>query len=206
MNEEEQIILEQAKAQIAAASSGSNMQQTQAAAQTAIMEEQEKSMVLDQLDLSQELQRIEHLLRGHIIKVNDQGIEYWDEEITDECPAPLNEYGVRVIMKLVSFYLNKNKLLSNYGEEIINQKMEDFSIELADLIFMKYREMGMDTCEKRKMYSVIVREIQDAVHDTYLRALGGKERDSLRKHWNITENMGGYNPATKGNPMGFLKR
>jgi len=190
MNQEEEAIIRNAEAQIAVAESATNLQQTQATAQAAVMEEQEKSMVLDQLDLSEELERIEHLLRGHIIKNGE-----WDTDAAEDCPPSLNEYGVRVIMKFISFYLNKNKLLSNYDSETINSKMEDFSIELADLIFMKYREMGLDTSEKRKMYSIIVREIQDAVHDTYLRALGGKERDSLRKHWNITENMGGNNPA-----------
>jgi len=206
MNEEDKLLIEQAKAQIAASHSDATVKQTQATAQSTIIEEQEKSMVLDQLDLSEELARIEHLLRGHIIKIKD-GEEYWDEIEDERCPPSLNEYGVRIIMKFISFYLNKNKLLSNYSEEVINRKMEDFSIELADLIFMKYREMGFDTCEKRKMYSVVVREIQDAVHDTYLRALGGKERDSLRKHWNISENMNTPTPFNnKQTGMGMFRR
>lgn len=211
MNEEDQLIMDQAKAQIAAANTANNLQQSQTAGQTAMMEEQERSMVLEQLDLSEELERIEHLLRGHIIKRDDNGNTYWDDTITADCPPSLNEYGVRVIMKYISFYLTKNKLLSFYEAEVIDRKMEDFSIELADLIFMKYREMGLDTPEKRKMYSVIVREIQDSVHDTYLRAMKGKERESLRKHWNITENMGAspganLNQGRSMNPMSWMNR
>jgi hypothetical protein len=206
MNPEEQLMMEQARAQIEAAKSANNLQQTQTAAQTAVMEDQERSMVLDQLDLSEELNRIEHLLRGHIIKRDAEGNEYWDETEDPSCPPPFNEHGVRSIMKFISFYLNKNKLLSNYDEETINHKMEDFSIELADMIFMKYREMGMDNPEKRKLYPIVVREIQDAIHDTYLRALGAKERDSLRKHWNITESMGNPIMPPRNNKIGFFGR
>jgi len=207
MNPEEAAYLEQIESQIAAAKAQTSATGMQNYTQGAMLEEQEKGMVQDQLDLSSEIQRIENLLRGKIIKIDKEGNEYWDEP-TDDTMRPLNDYGVRLIMKIVNFYLTKNKLLSNYDEDTINVKMEDFSIELTDLIFMKYREMGFDTADKRKMYSMVVREIQDAVHDVYLRALGGKERDSLRKHWNISENVGGMQMQQNKpvNPMNWLRR
>ena len=119
-------------------------------------------MAQEQLDLSDEKCEIEHLLRGHVMRYREDGSSFWDENI-DENEAPFNEYGVKVIMQLVSFYLSKRKLLSNYDEDMINQKMEDFSTELADLIFMKYREMGLNNADKKKMYSAIVREIYTQV-------------------------------------------
>ena len=206
MNQEEELMMEQAQASIDAQRAQAGNLTSNSLLQAQAGEEQEKGLAEEQLDLSEELERIEHLLRGHIVKRDEQGGTYWDEP-EDESLRPLNDYGVRVLMKTISIYLSKRKLLSNYDEDTINQKMEDFSIELADLIFMKYGEMGLDDSEKRKMYSMIVREIQDSVHDVYLRALGGKERDSIRKHWNIQENMGqngGQQMAGRGNRMNPL--
>lgn len=288
MSEEEKLMIEQAKAQINLANADTTGKYLQASQQAGMIENEERSMAQDQLDLSEEKIEIEHLLRGHIIKEREDGTSFWSKptkktlckcfedengirywvktldnyvhprtgivtkkeiifniempgeepidvedaegedlfkqitslqtiklvsyrvvDILDTSMQPLNEFGVRIIMKVVSFYLSKRKLLSNYSEEMINEKMEDFSTELADLIFMKYREMGLDTPDKRKMYSIIVREIQDAVHDVYLRALCGKERDSLRRHLNINENIGGMpnQPGGRGwNPMQWLRR
>jgi len=209
MNSQEEAMILQAQEQIAAAQAQVGGMQTQQMQQAQWQEEQETSMIKDQLDLGEELERIKHLLRGDTLERDEQGIEYWKEPEKEE-ERLLNDYGLRIIMKLVCFYLNKNKLLSNYSEEMIFEKMEDFSTELADLIFMKYREIGLDTSEKRKMYSMIVRELQDTVHDTYLRSLGGKERESLRRHMHVSETggmsmtqMGG---GTKFNPMNWLRR
>jgi len=208
MTPEEEALIAQAQEQIEASQSQVGAMQNQQMQQAQWQEDQEKSMIKDQLDLTAELERIKHLLRGDIIELDENGIEYWKVPEKEE-EKLLNELGVRSIMKTVSFYLNKNKLLSNYSEEIINQKMEDFATDLADLIFMRYREFGLDTSDKRKMYSMIVRELQDTIHDAYLRSLGGKERESLRRHMHVSESMGGLQNKPGGanwNPMNWLRR
>ena len=95
-----------------------------------------------------------------------------------------------MLMKIISFYLNRNTILSNYNEEMINWKIKDLGDEIADLIFMEYDAMGMDTPEKKKQYPMIVRELVDTIHSAYLRALGGGERESLRtaRHVSQTDN------------------
>lgn len=139
-----------------------------------------------QLDLSEELERIDHLLRGDTLKRDGEGNEFWVEE-KDESLKPFNDYGVKLLMKIISFYVNRNTILSNYDEEIILEKMEDFGTEIADLIYMKYQEMGMDTIEKRKLYPIIVRALVDTVHSTYLRAAKGEERRTLRQNIHISQ-------------------
>ena len=192
LNQDEILMLEQAKAETEAARLQSQQLQNQNVTQAQFMEEQDKGMAESQLDLSEELERIEHLLRGHIIKKDKETqLEYWDEPTAEQDNMRLlNEYGVRLIMQILNMYLSKRKLLANYGEDEINWKMKKFAIELADLIFTKDREMGLDTPDKRKCYSMLVMEIKDAVHDIYSRALGGKERDSIRKRWNLNEQIG----------------
>ena len=212
MTPQEEVFLEQQQTQMELMQSQGNQMQTGAIQQSMYQDTKEKTMIQDQLDLSPELERIEHLLRGQVIVKDKQGNTTWEDSEDDRFRV-LNEYGVHLIMNAISFYINKDTLLSNYSEETINTKMEDFSIDLADLIFMKYREMGLDTPDKRKMYPMLVRQIQDIVHSTYLRAYGGKERESLRRHMHVSESQG-LNPTSQNNqgggsrmnPMNWLRR
>lgn len=139
-----------------------------------------------QLDLREDLDRIYHLLKGDIVKEDEKGnIHYIEPD--DEDLKPFNEFGVQLLMNIMSFYLNRNTILSNYDEDTINWKVKDFGYEITDLIFIRYEEMGMDTLDKRKMYPMIVRELVDSVHSAYLRALNGGERDSLRTARMVTQ-------------------
>src|SRR3990170_5460044 len=150
-------------------------------------QQQDENLIKWQLDLREELDRIYHLLRGHQIKEDEKGnIVYVEPE--DESLRPFNEYGVQLIMNIMSFYLNRNTILSNYDEETINHKIFDIGQELVDLIFNKYEEVGMDTQEKMKLYPMIIRELVDSVHSAYLRALHGGERNSLRTARTVTQN------------------
>ena len=230
---------------------------------------QEKNLVQEQLSLADELETIEHLLRGDILKsVDVEGggkVQDWVAS-KDSSTIILTEHGVHLIMNTIMFYLNKNTLLSNYQEELINKKMEDFSNALSDAIFMEYEKVfnypSFEDCkkildermerktklrmyayeitgqkvdektikkgfieeienqieremtkikeqiikDKLKRFEIIIREVQDAVHSTYLRAWNGQERRTLRQHTQITEVVGNRpTPLTKHN-KGVLGR
>lgn len=159
----------------------------------------ENNLIQWQLDLREELERIEHVLRGHTIKRDDNGNEYW-ASIEDERFRPFNEYGVQLLMNVISFYLNRNTILSNYREDMINWKMKDLGDEIADLIFLKYDEMGMNTPEKKKLYGIIMRQILDSIHSAYLRAYNGGERDSLRTARHVSQSVS-HMPIQRGTPQ-----
>lgn len=95
------------------------------------------NLVEFQLNLTQELDRIYHLLSGHVLTRDKEGSEIWVEPIDDRLKI-FSEYGVKQLMNIISFYINKNTLLSNYDEETIKWKVRDFGIELADLIMTRY--------------------------------------------------------------------
>lgn len=151
----------------------------------------EDNIIKWQLDFSEDLDRIYHLLKGSQIEIDSNGNVNYVEPKHDK-DKPFNEHGVQLIMNVVSFYLNRNTILSNYDEKVINWKVLDFGHELSDLIFNKYQEMGMDDKEKQKLYPMIVREIVDTVHSAYLRAFNGGERTSLRKTMHVSQ-MDGMN-------------
>jgi len=160
-----------------------------------------ENLIQWQLELDSILERVEHMLRGDRIKFKD-GQMIWIPPVSDN-EKRLNDYGVGEIMRILSMYLNRNTILSNYDEDTINWKVLDFGKEITDLFFMKYEELGLNTLEKRKLYPMIVREIVDVVHSSYLRALHGGERLSLREARQVSQQeqiMPGININT-GQPM-----
>ena len=76
MNPEEELIMQQAQAAIDAQNAQAASMGIQSNAQNQVIEDNEKSLAGEQLELGEELEKIEHLLRGHIIKRDEQGIQY----------------------------------------------------------------------------------------------------------------------------------
>lgn len=185
------------------------------------------NLMQEQLDLTDILDRIHHLLSGHVIVRDFEGNEIWAEPNDDRLKI-LSDYGVKQIMNIIQFYINKNTLLSNYDEETIYWKVRDFGIELTDLIFNRYemffyypkpeelletylpiaKSQGMTFTEeelyfkccqwskaelqsKLRHFPMIVLSLIDSVHSTFLRALGGEERTSLRKQYQIHQSLSG---------------
>lgn len=167
-----------------------------------------ENLIQWQLELDTILERIEHMLRGDK-PTWANGSVIWSKPETDD-EKILNDFGVAEIMRVLSNYVNRNTILSNYKEEIINEKMFDLGNELSDLIYLKYEAMGLDNLEKRKLYPIIVRELVDVIHSSYLRALHGGERESLREARQVTQTdnaMGGntiINTQPQMRTRGFL--
>jgi len=132
-----------------------------------------------QLELDNILERCEHILRGDKLQFNNGNIIWLPNP--DAKDNILNEYGVQEVMRVLSMYLNRNTILSDYNDDEIRIKVYDFGHELNDLFFMKYEEMGLTNLEKRKNYPMLIREMVDIVHSAYKRALHGGEKRSLRE-------------------------
>ncbi len=151
----------------------------------------QENLIKFQLNPAPLLEIIEHMLRGDNVEFKD-GNTIWTKE-TDAKKVLFNDKGVAEIMRILACYVTPNTFLSNYDEKTIRVKVYDLGIEIADLIYLKYNEFGLDTIEKRKCYPIIVREIVDVVHSSYLRALNGREMDSLRegRQVNQSDSMAG---------------
>lgn len=150
--EEEAIYKQQHEANVRnteAQTSNQNYTQTQRAM---MLQEQEKGMIKDQLDLSEELERIEHLLKGEVLTKDEVTGDYKWKSPEDSELILLSDYGIHLILNTITWYINKNTLLSNYEEDVILSKMEDFSTDLADTIFMEYEKVfsypTFDDCKK----------------------------------------------------------
>ncbi len=147
--EEERLYLEQQKTEIDLAQATATLAQTNQAQQSIELGGQESNMIKDQLDLSEELEMINNLLRGNVLRKDAAtGSTDWVKPDDPEMEV-LSEYGIHLIMNTITFYINKNTLLSNYDEATINSKMEDFAGDLADTIFMEYEKVFQYPDEKQ---------------------------------------------------------
>ena len=170
-------------------------------------QQQDSNLIIWQLELDNILERIEHLLKGDIIKDDGQG------NITYETPKDknliiLNDYGVQLVMNVISFYLNRNTILSNYDDKRIFQILYDLGNELADVVYINYEQMGMTTIEKKSRHEILILNILHTIESSYNRALSGGERDSLRSARVVTQSItpGGlsYPMRARKHAGGFL--
>jgi len=104
---------------------------------SSFINDKEQNIVQYQLDLKEELDRVQHLLSGHYIAIDTKGNEVWKEPEDDRLKI-FSENGVKQLMNILSFYVNRNVILSHFTEEDVNTTMYHFSIEISDLIYNKY--------------------------------------------------------------------
>lgn len=183
-----------------------NAAQAVHSAPTMFRAENNDNLIKYQLDIKEELERIEHLLRKHVPKVKDNKIIYEEPEEADKI---FNETGVNEILNILAWYLNKNILLSNFTEKEIMKRCEQFSMFLKRFIFNNHERFGLDTEDKQKHYPMIHMNIVNTVEAAYNRALGGGERESLRTARQVTQQeplYGGGMMPMGGMPMGQPKR
>jgi len=123
---------ELSKAQIEAAQQGLVRSQ-----QEAFMQNQDKSMIREQLDLTEEITRIDYLIKGYSLEPSANGQLEWKAPENKDMVI-FSDYGIHLIRNTICWYLNKNLLLSNFDEATIRKKMWDFTNDLIDTIYMEY--------------------------------------------------------------------
>lgn len=138
-----------------------------------------------QLELNDLLEQTEHILKGDIVEWVD-GQKIWSANPHPE-KNPLNSEGIRKIMLELQTYINRHIILGDYEENDINKILKDYSKKVADLIYMKYDELGMDNDDKRQDYASIVMNLVNLVYASYSRAKDGGERRSLREMISIQQ-------------------
>lgn len=158
------------------------------AGNTVFSQSQDNNLIVWQLELDNILERIEHLLKGDIVKEDAEGnIVYTQPQ--DKGLIILNDYGVQLIMNIISFYLNRNTILSDYMPDRIFEILFDLGNEISDVIYINYEKMGMDSIQKKSRSEILVLNILHTIESAYNRALKGGERDSLRSARVVTQSQ-----------------
>ncbi len=142
MNPEEQTdFLEQQRKEIEAARANININEANQTQQAIALESNENNIVKEQLDTSEDLQKIYNLLNGYSLERDDKtGAMVWTAPENNDMII-LTKYGIQFVMGKLITYLSKNTLLSNYNDKQIEEKMEDISNNINDTVFMEYDKM-----------------------------------------------------------------
>jgi hypothetical protein len=142
--------------------------------------QQKQNLVEWQLDFKKELEDIERLLRSDVLIRDQDGNEIWIPN-PDKSRIFFNNTGVTDIIREIRMFLNKNKVLSNYGIDEIKPRIKMISNEIRVLIYNNYEHYGMDNDYKMNNYSIIVLTISSMIEDAYRRAINGEERKDLNQ-------------------------
>jgi hypothetical protein len=140
-----------------------------------------------QLDFTPELADIERLLRCDILIRDKDGNEMWIRNPNKD-RVIFNDVGVNDILREIKMFLNKNKVLSNYGVEEIKPRIKMIGHELRMLIYNNYESYGMDNDYKINNYSMVVLTILSMIEDSYRRAINGDERKDLNQARIVNQN------------------
>ncbi|MCK5177853.1 MAG: hypothetical protein KAQ92_09075 [Candidatus Aenigmarchaeota archaeon] len=137
-NEEQQTQHQNQVAENLAVGNAVTSQAQQNAQNQYYMQEQETSMTEAQLDCKTTLLNLYHQLRQDAFQVGEEGGSEWCE-IRDKKKRRLTDDGLNRIRELMSFYVNKENLLSNFNEDQINSIMLRFRLAFSANILMRYK-------------------------------------------------------------------
>ena len=152
-----------------------------------------QNLIQWQLELDSILERIEHMLRGDKPRFVNGSMIFTPAETNED--KIFTDFGVQEIMRILSMYLNRNTILSNYDEPTIDWKVFDFGNELADLIYLKYEvmfaTMTYEECFKKikgKTYQDFIEffgyekeKLTESEHERILESLKEQDRVVLRE-------------------------
>lgn len=106
-----------------------------------------------------------------------KGEEWIDSKWVPMYGRWINEQGLSTILSIASRYVNRGSYLANLTTDQINFKCHSLRIELARLVFKKYKLYEIDPA-KRKL---LIRKILDNIHLSLSRSENAFESQELGK-------------------------
>lgn len=110
---------------------------TQVAQMSSFQAGKEPNIIEYQLDVSPILDRIYHLLSGHMAVRLSNGSEQWQEPDDDRLKI-LSVYGVKEIMIVLSHYISPGTLLGDIDEDEQYRITREFGGRITDLMYNRY--------------------------------------------------------------------
>jgi hypothetical protein len=159
-----------------------------------------------QISTQEMLERLEHFYKGDILQTKNGNISWTEQKNKDL--VTFNEYGVTSLMEIITKYIDRNTILSNYSEERIYEIMADLGDDLTLFILCNYVKLGMDTYFKKTKFRIVISSTLHIIESTYRRALRGKTIEELNQS-RISGEFGNpiqNKPQQPARNEGWLKR
>jgi len=152
----------------------------------------DENLIKYQLNIEEEIERIYHLLKGERLRENEKGEQFW-EPPKDNSYCVLTDYGIDYVMNVMTAFLNRNIILSDFDPDRINAICLEIGMQIADDLYNdQHRMFKMETPENEeesiKRYPIIVHQIVINIEAALRRATFARERESLRKVMNVSQN------------------
>lgn len=132
-----------------------------------------------QISTQEMLDKLEHFYKGDV-KVDNENGTSWETQKNKDL-VTFNEYGATSIMEIVTKYIDRNTILSDYSEQRIYEILGDIGDELTLFILCNYEKIGMDTYFKKTKFRIIVITTLHIIESTYRRALRGKTLEEMNQ-------------------------
>lgn len=159
-----------------------------------------------QISTEDMLERLEHFYRGDKQGHDEHGNLEWQKETNLEL-VTFNDFGASSLMEIVTKYIDKNTILSNYTEQRINEIIGDIGDDLILFIECNYIKMGMDTYFKKTKFRLIITTTTHSIESTYRRAKDGNTMRELNQS-KVVGQYGAPQVMQQGRPRreGFFNR
>jgi hypothetical protein len=151
----------------------------------------DQNLIAFQLETPELLQKLERFYRGDYITTDEDGNIIWKKQKNKDL-VPFNDYGVNLLMEIVTKYIDKNTVLSSYKEERIYEILGDLGDEITLSIYCNYEKMGMDTPFKKTKFRLLVVTTLHTIESAYRRALEGQTSKDVNQSRLVHQ----YDPMT----------
>ncbi|HEC66145.1 MAG TPA: hypothetical protein ENI23_12700 [bacterium] len=146
----------------------------------------DSNLIALQLETPELLQKLERFYRGEYLHTDEEGNVTWKLPENKDL-IPLNEFGVSLLMEVVTKYIDKNTVLSNYTEERIYEIIGDIGDELILVVYCNYEKMGMDSAFKKTKFRLLITTTLHLIESSYRRAIGGETFQKLNESRIVTQ-------------------
>lgn len=151
--------------------------------------EKNPNLISFQLVATELLEKLERFYRGEYLHFEKDEGYIWKVH-SDKDLQPLNNYGVNLMMEIVTKYIDKNTFLSNYSEERIYEILADIGDEMILVILCNYEKMGMDDYNKKTKFRILIVTTLHIIETAYRRSLDGKTMEDINQSRIVTQSDG----------------
>lgn len=121
------------------------------------VEERERGLIEIQLEVDSIKEEIFHLLRQDTYIPNSIDGIFW-KELEKKEERILSDWGIKRIMQIIGFYINKNVLMTNLDDKQINKMMFKLMVNLNELLLLNYEKLfdmpSIEECKKIIIYRI----------------------------------------------------